>query len=187
MPRRYQLGRRQNTIDRTRGALLAAARELVASGETGLSPGAVAKRAGVSRITVYNQFGSKGGLLRELATEAHSRPAVEGPGPADPRAELRRRIADSCSLWASDPAFFRRLPVVGDFELESPNDDRALAERLAAAELLRPGCSLKEAEDVIRAITSFTVFDRLHRDGRRSEVAVIEILLRLVAAVLNQG
>jgi AcrR family transcriptional regulator len=187
MPRNYQLGRRQSAVDRTRLAILAAARELVASGEAGLSPGAVARRAGVSRITVYNQFGSKGGLLRELAAEAHSRPAGETVAASDPRDELHKRIAGSCSLWASHPALFRRLPVVGDYELASPHDDRALAERLAAADLLRPGCSLKEAEDVIGAITSFPVFDRLHKDGRRSQAAVVEILMRFASIILERN
>ncbi|HXC75551.1 MAG TPA: helix-turn-helix domain-containing protein [Candidatus Acidoferrum sp.] len=185
MPRSYQLGRRQAAVEGTRLAILAAARELVASGEAGVTTGAVARRAGVSRITVYNQFGSKAGLWRELAAEAHSRPAGEASGPSDPRDELRRRIADASLLWASDPALFRRLPLVVDFQHGSPRLDWALAERLAAAGLLRPGCSLKEAEDVIGAITSFTVFDRLHKDGRRSQAAVVEILWRLAATLLN--
>jgi hypothetical protein len=77
--------------------------------------------------------------------------------------------------------------VVGDFELESPHDDRALAERLAAADLLRPGCSLREAEDVIGAITSFTVFDRLHKDGRRSQTAVVEIVMRFASTILERN
>jgi AcrR family transcriptional regulator len=187
MPRTYTLGRRQEAVDRTRRAILAAARDLVASGEATLSAGAVARRAGVSRITVYNQFGSKAGLLRELATGARGRPDGEAPEPADTRDQLRKRITDSCTSWLSDPALFRRLHQIGDLEIEMPNADRALAERLAAADLLRPGCSLKEAEDVIGAITSFTVFDRLHKDGRRSQAAVVEILMRLAATILNQA
>jgi hypothetical protein len=70
-------------------------------------------------------------------------------------------------------------------EGEVKNEDRTLAGRLAAADQLRPGCSLKEAEDVIGAITSFEVFDRLHKDGRRSPTAVSEILMRLVSTILH--
>ena len=70
MPRSYRLGRRQAAVDSTRVAILTAARDELASGEPGLSAGAVARRAGVSRLTVYNQFGSKAGLLRELAEQA---------------------------------------------------------------------------------------------------------------------
>jgi AcrR family transcriptional regulator len=137
----------------------------------------------VSRLTVYNRFGSKEGLLRELLAGARAKGPTAASTPSNPRDELRQRIVDSCSIWSSDPALFRRLPGA-NVSLETPNDDRALAERLAAADQLRPGCSLKEAEDVIGALTSFDVFDRLHRDGRRSQVVVIDILIRLAAAIL---
>jgi hypothetical protein len=70
-------------------------------------------------------------------------------------------------------------------EIEKPNSDRLLAERLAAADQLRPGCSLTEAEDVIASVSSFAVFDRLHKDGRRSRPAVVEILMRLVSTILR--
>jgi AcrR family transcriptional regulator len=182
--RSYRLGRRQAAVDRTRLAILAAARDLLAAGGSGLSAAAVAQRAGVSRITVYNRFGSKTGLLAELAASA--RPGTVRPDsePSDPRDQLRSRIADSCAKWSADPALYRALQSNGSLEMQTPAEDRALAERLAGAEQLRPGCSLKEAEDVIGAITSFTVFDRLYKDGRRSTSAVTDILMRLAAAIL---
>ena len=183
MPRNYTLGRRQEAVDRTRLAILAAAREVLATGEPGLSTGAVARRAGVSRITVYNQFGSKAGLLRELAAAAHGRQAGDASEPDDPRDQLRKRLGDSSAAWSSDPALFRRLPH--EVAIKKPDDDRFLAERLGATDQLRPGCSLKEAEDVIGAITSFEVFDRLHKDGRRSPAAVVEILMRLASSILR--
>jgi AcrR family transcriptional regulator len=182
--RNYRLGRRQEAADRTRATILSAARDLLASGDNPeLSAGAVARRAGVSRLTLYNRFGSKAGLLRELAAGAR-RVIAPGPAGTDPRDQLRQRVVDSCAMWSSDPALFRHLPRAAGVETETPNDDRGLAERLAASDQLRPGCSLKEAEDVIGAITSFPVFDRLHRDGRRSATAVAEILMRLTAAIL---
>jgi hypothetical protein len=64
--------------------------------------------------------------------------------------------------------------------------DHALAERLAAHDKIRPGCSLKEAEDVIGILTSFAVFDRLHKGGRRSPSAVAEILMRMAKEFLVQ-
>ena len=185
MPRNYSLGRRQGAVDRTRLRILAAAREVLATGEPGLSAGAVARRAGVSRITVYNQFGSKAGLLRELADGAHNRVSGDSSEPDDPRDQLRKRLSDSCAVWSSDPALFRRLPQ--ELEVRKPDNDKALAERLGAADQLRPGCSLTEAADVIGAITSFEVFDRLHKDGRRSQAAVVEILMRLASTILRAG
>ena len=188
MPTRaYQLGRRQAAVDQNRAAIVAAARELlVGGGHPALSVGTVAGKAGVSRLTVYNRFGSKAGLLRAVADEA--RRGTSQPLPAetgDPRGRLRQRISESCALWASDPALFRQLPEDPGAENELHGRDRALAERLAASDLLRPGCSLKEAEDVIGTLTSFQVFDRLHKDGRRSPTAVAEILLRMAASILS--
>ncbi len=186
-PRKYRLERRQAAVDSTRSAILAAARELVA--EIGLesSVGKVAELAGVSRITVYNQFGSKAGLLEALAVQA-------GPGPTptsavgsdpDPRDELRRRIEVSCAAWASDPRLHRQLQGHRQWQGEESEFDRTLAERLAGRDHLRPGCSIKEAEDVIGILTSFPVFDRLHKGGRRSNSAVAEILMRMASGFLT--
>jgi AcrR family transcriptional regulator len=184
--RNYRLGRRQAAADRTRAAILAAARDLLTAGGPALSAAAVAKRAGVSRITVYNRFGSKAGLLRELAETARGAGTSRSDQQAEePRERLRQRIAASCSMWSADPALFRRLDAIGNLDMSTSGEDRMLAEELAAADQLRPGCSLKEAEDVIGALTSFDVFDRLHKDGRRSTAAVSDILMRLAATLLS--
>jgi AcrR family transcriptional regulator len=144
-----------------------------------VSVGAVASRATVSRLTVYNRFGSKAGLLRALAP--HLAP-TDPEAREDPRQALRRRFLDSSTAWAADPALYRHLATTA--EVAEPELDRRLAERLAAADALRPGCSIKEAEDVIGALASFGVFDRLHRDGRRPPTAVADVLMRLASAVL---
>jgi AcrR family transcriptional regulator len=169
----------------TRARILAAARALVAGSPVGLpSVGAVAAAAGVSRLSIYHHFGSKAGLVAALATEARSveRARPEGPLPA-PADRLRVRIEEACARWATDPALFRHLPAAA--EPAEADADRQLALSLVEADLLRPGCSVKEAEDVIGVVTSFAVFDRLHHDGRRSTSAVIEILIGLAGAILG--
>lgn len=186
MGRPYSLGRRQAEVERNRSGILAAARALVAEHGPETSMGKVAEKAGVSRITVYNQFGSKAGLLEALS-------AGLAPGPpglpsadvaTDPGDELRRRIEQACAAWAADPVLHRRLAArSGDGE--PATFDHALAERLAAHDRLRPGCSIREAEDVIGVLTSFPVFDRLHKGGRRSPSAVAEILLRMASCVVT--
>jgi AcrR family transcriptional regulator len=205
--REYRLGpRRQAQLARTRSNILAAARELVSQHGPDSSVGKVAERAGVSRITIYNQFGSKAGLLEALSIETGptppGTPAVELD--ADPADDLRRRIEEACAAWAANPRLYRQLAgralgaaglalgaaglALGAAGLASgdrPDRDHALAERLAAADRLRPGCSIKEAEDVIGILTSFPVFDRLHKEGRRSLSAVAEILLRMASGSIT--
>lgn len=174
------MGRRQPAVERTRASILAAGRRLVASVPAAqVSVGAIARLAAVSRITVYNQFGSKAGLLDALG----SRPEPpQGEASSDAVEALRRRINRACAGWAGDPALYRNLRLAvhaGDLEL-----DRLMAERLASADRLRPGCSIKEAQDVIGMLTSFGAFDLLHRDGRRSTGAVADILVRLARGIL---
>jgi AcrR family transcriptional regulator len=190
--RGYRLGpRRQAEVDRTRSSILAAARELVSEHGPESSVGKVAQRAGVSRITIYNQFGSKAGLLEALFAEAGPPPGA-APGVesvADPADDLRRRIEQACAAWAANPRLYRQLAsrAPGEAGLLSGDHDHTLAERLAAADRLRPGCSIKEAEDVIGILTSFPVFDRLHKEGRRSASAVSEILLRMASGTVTAG
>src|SRR5258708_4552354 len=183
--RKYRLGpRRRAEVDRTRSSILAAARQLVSEHGPDSSMGKVAERAGVSRITIYNQFGSKAGLLEALFAEAGPPPAgtqaVESG--ADPADGLRRRTAQACAARAANPRLYRQLAG-----RDRPDHDHALAERLAAADRLRPGCSIKEAEDVIGILTSFPVFDRLHKEGRRTPSVVAQILLRMASGLLASG
>ena len=173
--RAYRLGRRQAAVDRTAASILVAARELIGE-RAEVSVGDIARRAGVSRVTVYNRFGSRPDLLHALAP--HSPPIQ--PATGDAKDSLRRHFEQACLAWAPSPGLFRHLPTI-----EVPTEViRRLAEGLVAADALRPGCSIREAEDVIAALSSFAVFDRLHKDGRRSPTAVSEILMRLAGGIL---
>jgi len=183
--RKYRLGRRLSEVAQRRARILAAARFLVSELGPEASLGKVAARAGVSRITVYNQFGSKAGLLGALSVEAGPPPVRVAPEKAagDPADDLKLRIEQASAAWAAEPRLHRQLG--GRRIGERSDDDHALAEKLAAHDRLRPGCSLKEAEDVIGILTSFPVFDRLHKEGKRSTSAVAEILLRMASGTIT--
>jgi AcrR family transcriptional regulator len=183
--RSYQLGRRQAEVDRTRAGILAAARDLVAELGPAASIGKVAEHAGVSRITIYNQFGSKAGLLEALTAEPGSVPPDPPPLEAgDPVDDLRRRVGYACAAWAENPDLYRQLTGHGRHARQA-DADHALATRLAANDRLRPGCSIKEAEDVVGILVSFSVFDRLHKGGRRSPAGVAEILMRMASGLMR--
>lgn len=178
MSRPYRLGLRQASVDRTAQAILAASRRLLATTPSAnISVGAIAREAGVSRLTVYQRFGSRAGLFQALVPQR----TVDHPPPGDPREGLRRHLLRACEGWASDAALHRHLPTSA---LSDRDAERRIAEQLLASDALRPGCSLREAEDVIATLASFPVFDGLHRDGRRSPAAVTDILMRLAAGIL---
>jgi AcrR family transcriptional regulator len=174
----YSLGRRQAGVDRNRAAVLAAARDVL-TGPRALSLGAVARAAGVSRLTIYHQFGSRDGLLTALRT-ASTPTAPTEPAAGDARSALELYLRAAALRWAADPALFRRLETGG-----APSSARELAAQLSNEDQLRPGCSIKEAEDVIELLSSFATFDRLHQDGRRTPSAVASILMRLAAGILS--
>src|ERR671924_654819 len=97
-PRRYRLGQRQAAVDQTRARIIAAARELLLAGgvSSGFSVDAVARQAGVARMTVYYQFGSKRGLLEALFDDLAARGLVgrlrAAFGCPDPREALTEFI-----------------------------------------------------------------------------------------------
>jgi AcrR family transcriptional regulator len=182
-PRKYRLGRRRAQGEQTRSAILAAARKLVVEHGSESSLSKVAEQAGVSRITVYNQFGSKAGLLEALAAGMGGEPS--GAISAGPTDDVAVRIEQACAYWAADADLHRRLEGRERERGAQAQVDRSLAERLAADDRLRPGCSIKEAEDVIGILSSFPVFDRLHKGGRRSPSAVAAILVRMASAFIT--
>ena len=71
--RRYNSLRRKEQASATRGAVLAAARELfVGDGYRSTTVNAIARRAGVAVDTVYAAIGRKPDLLREVVESAIS-------------------------------------------------------------------------------------------------------------------
>src|SRR5256885_15833293 len=64
-PRPYRMDRRREISDETRLRIINAAREILSSreGSAKFSVEAVARQAGVARMTVYYQFGSMRGLI----------------------------------------------------------------------------------------------------------------------------
>jgi AcrR family transcriptional regulator len=167
--------RRVAAAARTRQAILQAARQLVRETPRAPTVGAIASLAGVSRLSVYHHFGSHAGVLAAVAEDAERKSATD-------TLDLRALLAAAVAHWAGDPLLFRRVP-----HPDAAGHDRLrdLATRLAADDRLRPGCSLKEAEDVIAVLMTFEAFDRLHHDGRRSPAAVTEILMRMAGSILS--
>src|SRR5262245_31255191 len=131
-PRPYRLGQRQTTAARTRARIVAAVRELLAApdGIAEFTVDAVATQAGVARMTVYNQFGSKMGLLEALFDDLAARGLVSRLIPAfarpDPREALDELIAAFGSFWQSDRIVIRRIRCLAAID---PDFERAVRAR----------------------------------------------------------
>src|SRR5438105_11890301 len=74
---------------------------------------AVAEKADVARMTIYNQFGSKRGLVEALFDDLAARGLVDrlraAFGQPEPRKALTKLIAAFASFWGSDRVVIRRI------------------------------------------------------------------------------
>lgn len=201
-PRPYRIGRRQSATDQTRARIVAAAHDLLsaAQGPAGFSVDAIARKAGVARMTVYYQFGSKSGLMEALFDSLASHGRIgEGLATAFSREDsietLDGVIEAFSRFWASDRLIIRRLHglAVLDPEIEqgerTRNERRRDALRTAvgrvAKEHGRPTAEAQdEAIDILHTLTSFETFDILAGSTREIE-DVTPLIARLARTVIG--
>jgi AcrR family transcriptional regulator len=84
----YESGGRTNQKHRTKAALIAAARDLVARGQTPTVEDAAAAAA-ISRTTAYRYFPTQGALLAAAHPETQTTSLLPANPPEDPRRRLR--------------------------------------------------------------------------------------------------
>lgn len=200
-PRPYTLGKREAAVDKTRARVLEAARQLLAGEkQTDLSMEAIARRADVSRLTLYYQFNSRAGLLEALydylAMRGDMRRMAEVFHEPDPSKGLEQLVRTFIAFWSSDPLVIRRLRSMAALDPEIGKGIQARdARRLQAArEIMRRAGSLKtkktaseadHAADVLSLLTSFETYDALARAGHTKEeiFETIRTLGRFVCGV----
>jgi AcrR family transcriptional regulator len=198
-PRPYSSSRRRVASARTRVRVLKAASALLASRD-GISLDAVAKRAGVTRLTVYNQFGSRRALLEAVFDDMAERGGLhrlrDAMANPDPHAALRQVVAIFCDFWGGHRGALWRLHAATaiDPELEESigarNERRRhllsiLVDRMITDGHKRRG-DLAELVDLLFALTSVAFFRELTA-GRRKTDAVCRLIQVLAADVVQRG
>jgi len=198
-PRPYNLGRRQQTTDATRERIVAAARELLAGpdGARAMTIDAVARAAGVTRATVYQQLGSKqrllGAVLDDLARDAGLYGLADVIMQAEPVVALDEFISVIVRFWASDRTLHRHLTALSEMDPElrelvrerRSRREKAvtmLAKRLDPS-LARAPKRLTESVDVLLALTGPPMLDALASE-RRTPAQIVEIVQRLARAAI---
>ena len=186
-PRAYNSPRRIVASTKTRQRIVAAAAAILgtAEGISGFSLQAVADKAGVTRLTVYNQFGSRRALLEAVFDEMavrgglHRIPAVMAG--SDPQAGLLQVIGIFCDFWSFGCDALGPLHAAGASDPEfgasvrERNERRrrllsVLVRRLAKDRKLRPKAP-GDLIDVLFALTSFPFFSQLTAAGRTTQAA----------------
>lgn len=141
-PRPYRLGLRQGSIDEKRQKVIEAARELIMSNRAPavFSVDAVATAAGVARATIYNQFGSRAGLLEALYDDLARRGGMFELGevfrienPLDALGEFVRAFGH---FWTIDRILIRRLHGLNTLDAEMA-ESRCRPQQPAATRLAK--------------------------------------------------
>jgi AcrR family transcriptional regulator len=145
----------------------------------------VAKKAGVTRLTVYNQFGSRRAVLEAVFDEMAARGGLhrlaEAVSGADPHAALLQIIGIFCEFWNFDPGALGLLHVASASNPEfavgvSERNERrrrlfsGLVRRIAEDRPIRPKAQ-RDLVDILYALTSFSFFSELIAGGRVAAAA----------------
>jgi AcrR family transcriptional regulator len=199
-PRPYRLGRREAESEKTRARILAATRRLLLRprGLAEFSIDAVAREAGVARMTIYHRFKSKRGLLEGLFHDLAARGKMSDLAGAfrqtDPLAALTEFIAVFTRFFTSGRLVLRRLHGQGVLDPElgqalSEREEwrreglRVLVKRIAEKPGLPEWASFDDVVDLLFTLTSFETFDALAR-GKRRPPAVAALIARLAVSIV---
>src|SRR5712691_8214779 len=177
-PRPYSSRERQRTKDAGRDRILAAALDVLRRGDfASFSLDAIAKRAGITRMTVYNQFGSKAGLFEELFDQLVTRGAFTEM--AAIYTEKRAVMAKMRAAAGSDPDL--------DTAMRKRNERRrrgieTLVQRLGREH--QPSVPAAELVTTLDVLLSFNTFDMIAGPDRTPQ-NVVPLMRRLIRGVLG--
>jgi AcrR family transcriptional regulator len=194
-PRTYRMETRDAAAAQTRERILSAARDLLVSEAfSEFTMDAVARKADVSRLTVYYQFESKVGLLEALYNYIAKRGEMEQLADvfrrgSDPLTTLHDFILVFARFWASDRDVIRRLHGLAAIDpdiaqsLRARNERRVQGLRVIVNRYTKANSALTSIEqtvaiDTLHMLTSFETFDALAGSARSFDEAVA-ILRRL--------
>ncbi len=190
--RPYVSAKRDAAAAKKREAVIEAASRLLNDGPALMSMEAVAKAAGVTRLTVYKQFGSRRGLL-EAVFDANAergglmrfRELIQLP---DPRAALFACIDLMCEFWGSHPGFTKLHSAAGldpDFAeaIDARNERRRFLFSTLLARMTGDDKAKADATDLLFGATNMPMFRILIESRTPSEVAAL--LKSTSAAILD--
>jgi AcrR family transcriptional regulator len=175
---------RRAAADETRARILAAAREMLSApgGIGAFTVDAVARSAGVARMTVYHQFGAKTGLIEavfdSLAIVRVGVPQlVAALDLADPAATLAEFVRIFAAVWQEDRLVIHRLQALAVLdpafaevwnarEARRGGGMREIATRVAAARVSPAPLDVDAAAAALYAVISPEAFEAMAGPGR---------------------
>jgi len=199
--RAYRSRSRPEVSGRSRARIVGAVRDLLEAGAFHESTvEEVAAKAGVSRATLYQHFGSRLGLVDAICETFDVNPALVALRKAvedeDVDQALDRTLAYAVGFWATEEAILRPLygaaavdPSAAALVERQTADRRSelvrLLKRLREYDRLAPGLTDRRALALLLVLTSFETFEELRRRGGLSEREVVATIQSAGRAVLS--
>jgi AcrR family transcriptional regulator len=172
-----ETGQRAASTAATRQAIVDAARDLLITEQwQHFTLETVATKAGVTRMTVYNQMRSKHGLLDAVLTELTERAGMDQllTASRDMTADGARTfiVTQTCRFWHAERHVLRPLfglaavdrsvaATLAQREQWRSDQIQQLLERLVARPSIRTGFSTSAVLAGVIAVTSFPTYDTL--------------------------
>jgi len=195
-PRPYRMQQRLAGVDATRARILASARQVLVSGDP-FTLEAVARDAGVARLTIYDRFGSRDALLEgvfdDLAESGGLMRLPEAFADPDPVAGLERFVVIFCGFYSAHRLLLRRLNALtvlrpGTDAQPDRNPRRLQGLQVLLGRVAEAGHPLAGTPDVVHVIhvlTGFAFIDELSGpDGDPGAIAPqVVALIRTVAHI----
>jgi AcrR family transcriptional regulator len=197
-PRPYDALQRRRSTDEGRDRILAAAREILNLDDVrSFSLDAVAKRAGVTRMTVYNQFGSRSALLVEvfdtlIERDAFSKMPATFQEP-DAGKAFDMLVAILGRFYTDNRALMLRMAAAAgtDPELDEAIRSRNLRRRRAVETLVqriadthKPAVAPTELVNTLDVLLNFSTFNGIAGPSRTPK-AVVPHIRRMIRGVLG--
>jgi AcrR family transcriptional regulator len=190
MPSRpYELKRRAAAMEERRGRIVAAAREELISGR-GFTLEAVAKRAAVSRVTVYAQFGDREALLEavydDLAASGGLQRIPDAFSREDPLDGIEVLVTIFCHFYSVHREVLRRLgalSALSDGDRSTHGARNARRHHVIAVLLGLAGIDDQRLSDTLQALTSFAFVDELAGTERTPDNVAGEVVALIALAV----
>lgn len=197
--RAYRPGRKEDLAAETRKRILEAVRGLLNEGTFHQATvEQIAKRAGVSRATLYQHFGTRLGLVDALCETFDATPALLALRKSVEIAELEAALddwmANVVKFWSGEERILQQLYGVAAVDEAAralvgrqTEDRRTELKRVLtrAKESGRLKGSERDALARLLMLTSFETFEELRRRAQLPEKEVVAFLQREARAVLS--
>ena len=198
MPKPYPKQERKHVVDAGRDRILAAAAEVLNLDDVGaFSLDAVARAAGVTRMTVYNHFGSKAALLSETFDLLLERDAFSGMPAVFTEKDLGKALDAFVAMlgrfYSDNRPLMAKMAAASrlDADLEAAVRPKNLRRRQGLEKILerfgapkQPAVNASELVTTLDVLLNFNTFDAL-AGPERTPAQVVPHVRRMVRGMLG--